>query len=340
MDMKTAFPYFGGKSHIAPEVWQRFGDVKNYVEPFCGGCGMLLCRPDWKGKTETINDKYCFVANFWRAAKYAPAEEMAELCDWPINETDLYARHVWLKQQSPKLKEGLEADPHWYDPQIAAYWVWGQSCWIGQGWCHEKWTASRQRPGLSDPNGSGTTAVANGAKRKRPQLDSAPRGVLRNGASNGTPRQKPLLGDNSCGVHRGATGHAEPMENLLGYFTELKTRLRRVRVCCGDWKRVLTKSVTTRIGTTAVFLDPPYLFSSGRDKSIYAEDDGEVAHDVREWAIEHGDDPQFRIALCGFEGEHSMPDSWREFGWKSRWAAKKNVGRERIWFSPHCVAVA
>ena len=32
--LKAPFPYFGGKSRIAPMVWERFGKVANYVEPF------------------------------------------------------------------------------------------------------------------------------------------------------------------------------------------------------------------------------------------------------------------------------------------------------------------
>jgi hypothetical protein len=42
---KTPFPYIGGKTRVAPEIWRRFGDVKNYVEPFFGGGAVLLNRP-------------------------------------------------------------------------------------------------------------------------------------------------------------------------------------------------------------------------------------------------------------------------------------------------------
>ncbi len=35
--LKAPFPWFGGKSRVAPDVWARFGDVANYVEPFFGG---------------------------------------------------------------------------------------------------------------------------------------------------------------------------------------------------------------------------------------------------------------------------------------------------------------
>ena len=34
--LRAPFPWFGGKRRVAPEVWERFGDVPNYVEPFFG----------------------------------------------------------------------------------------------------------------------------------------------------------------------------------------------------------------------------------------------------------------------------------------------------------------
>jgi site-specific DNA-adenine methylase len=36
MTLKAPFPYFGGKRAVAAAVWQRFGNVQTYVEPFCG----------------------------------------------------------------------------------------------------------------------------------------------------------------------------------------------------------------------------------------------------------------------------------------------------------------
>jgi hypothetical protein len=66
---------------------------------------------------------------------------------------------------------------------------------------------------------------------------------------------------------------------------------------------------------------------------------------VRAWALDNGDNPFLRIALCGYEGEHTMPDSWECIAWKAgggygsqgNGAARENAGRERIWFSPHCL---
>lgn len=40
--LKAPFPYFGGKRVVAPEVWRRFGDTPNYVEPFFGSGAVLL----------------------------------------------------------------------------------------------------------------------------------------------------------------------------------------------------------------------------------------------------------------------------------------------------------
>lgn len=102
---------------------------------------------------------------------------------------------------------------------------------------------------------------------------------------------------------------------------------------------------TVTQGLTGVFLDPPYADTAGRDAAIYAEEDLAVAHAVREWALAHGDDPQIRIVLCGYNGEHVMPPSWTEVPWKTHGGyahighgrGKHNATRERLWLSPHCL---
>lgn len=122
--------------------------------------------------------------------------------------------------------------------------------------------------------------------------------------------------------------------------------LRRVRVCCGDWSRILGPSPTIHIGTTAVFLDPPY---AAERASCYAEESFTVAHDVRAWCQAHGDDPRLRIALCGYAGEHNDLEDlgWTVTAWKApggyagqrRGEANANNTLERIWFSPHCLGL-
>ena len=128
-------------------------------------------------------------------------------------------------------------------------------------------------------------------------------------------------------------------------MNELANRLRRVRVCCGDWNRVCGPTPTVKLGTTGVFLDPPYADAADRTDALYSSDSLTVANEVREWAIAQGNDPRIMIALCGYEGEHVMPESWECVEWKARGGygsqgdnqARENSAKERIWFSPHCL---
>ena len=318
---KAPFPWFGGKSKVADIVWARFGDVQNYVEPFFGSGAVLLGRPSEPG-IETVNDLDCMVANFWRALQHDP-EAVADAADWPVNEADQHARHLWLVSQE-EFRENMKVDPEFYDAKIAGWWVWGQCIWIGSGWC------AAQLPHLGN---AGT-----GVHRKLPHLGNAGTGVVLCLEEGAPARQMPAM--HIGGVHADAVG---TREFLFQYMNELAERLRRVRVCCGDWNRVCGPTPTVKLGTTGVFLDPPYL--NGRTDALYSSDSLTVAHEVREWAIAQGDDPRIRIALCGYEGEHQMPDSWQCVEWKARGGygsqgenqARENSAKERIYFSPHCL---
>lgn len=101
--------------------------------------------------------------------------------------------------------------------------------------------------------------------------------------------------------------------------------------------RAATLGIDTAHGMTpcGVLLDPPYAHDA-REKRLYREDSAELSAVARAWAIEHGDNPALRIALCGWEGEHAMPAGWTLAAWKSK-GSGKNRGKERIWFSPHCL---
>jgi site-specific DNA-adenine methylase len=314
--LKAPFPWFGGKSKVAPLVWERFGNVGNYVEPFFGSGAVLLGRPHGAG-TETVNDKDCMVANFWRALQHDP-DAVAFHADHPVNEADQHSRHLWLAQQE-EFRERMKVDPDFYDIKIAGWWVWGQCIWIGSGWC------AKQLPHLK------------GLNRKLPHLGSAGQGLNRKlphlgNAGKGLNRQLPHLGNAGRG-------------QITAYMRELAERLRRVRVCCGDWSRVCGPSVTFKHGVTGVFLDPPYADTANRAHALYATDDLTVAHRVREWAIANGSNRDLRIALCGYEGEHIMPESWECIAWKARGGyssqnrtgGNENSAKERIWFSQHCL---
>ena len=322
-DLPAPFPWFGGKRKVADIVWQRFGRVVNYVEPFFGSGAVLLGRPSPFVGNETINDLDGYVANFWRAVKHAP-KDVAEHADNPVNENDLHARHVWLLQKRETLQSRLDGDPDFFDAQIAGYWVWGLACWIGSGFC------------------SGTGPWWVDEDRKLVHLGDNGRGVN---------RKLVHLGNNGRGVNRqlvhlGGNGQGrEPQARLAPWFLALAERLKRVRVCSGDWTRVCGPSVTFKHGLTGMFLDPPYADTADRTSDLYRTDSESVAHAVREWAIENGDNKLLRIALCGYEGEHEMPGSWSVYEWSAGEGfgaqAEQRSGngkQERIWFSPACQA--
>lgn len=305
--LAAPFPYFGGKRRAAAIVWARFGDPSGYVEPFAGSAAVLLGRPEFKGRrVETINDADGWLVNVWRAIRNAPAEVAAHA--WgPVTEIDYHARLAWLQERrTDGLVSWLEGDPEVFDAKAAGWWLYVTACGIG------------------DPFGPGPWRVVDGrlVNRKLPHLGDAGRGVN---------RELPHLGNAGQGL-------------LAGYLERLADRLQRVRVTCGDWKRVVQPSVT-RSGTggdgaRAVFLDPPYATSG----DLYAVADTGVAADVREWCVTAPRD--LRIALCGYDDEH---DQLLDHGW-TRAAGKAGRGagystrsdngrRERIWFSPACLSV-
>lgn len=350
MTLKAPFPWFGGKSRVASLVWERFGPVPNYVEPFAGSLAVMLGRPH-PPRIETVNDIDCYLSNFWRAVKYAP-DDVAAWADDPVNESDLHARHLWLVNRE-KFRELMKTDPDYFDAKIAGWWVWGISCWIGSGWCSDqKWNGringghsprgihqNRKRPRISGFSDAGVHSKETPA-RKRPGLKRGERG------ERGVCRQLPDLSGDGGAAGRGIHASGKKNEGLFEWMAALSDRLRRVRVCCGDWKRILGPSPTECIGITGVFLDPPYSDKAGRDPKIYSTDDLTVAHDVRAWAIENGGNPKLRIALCGYDGEHKLPDGWTCLSWKANGGhgnvgtgrGRANAMRERIWFSPHCLS--
>jgi len=272
--MKPLFPYFGGKSAIAEMVWERFGDPGVYIEPFCGSAAMLLARPQPRGH-EVINDSYAFIPNFYRAVQQ-DCKAVIAAADWPVMEVDYHARHRKIHASADGLKERLEADPGFYDPQIAGWWLYGMKIQIG-------------------------------------------RDFMRDVNLNAIPKI------------------AHPARFDAGLISVVAERLKNINVLCGDWKRPLGMLVNKPNRITAVFLDPPYAGYEG----VYGAEN--IAADVMNWAIEYGAKPLMRIALCGYEGDYVIPDSWECVAWKanggySNYAKTRNNNkhRERVWFSPSC----
>lgn len=319
--LAAPFPYFGGKRRAAPIVWRALGDPAGYVEPFAGSAAVLLARPEFKGRrTETINDADGWLVNVWRALQLSPAE-VAHHATGPVTEIDYHARLAWLQERrTPELVSWLEADPEAHDPKAAAWWLYVTACGIG------------------DPFGPGPWRVIDGRlqdTRKLPHLGDAGKGVN---------RKLPHLGNAGKGVNRGLPhlGDAGQGERLAHYFNRIAHRLARVRITCGDWRRVVQPSVhragTGGDGTRAIFLDPPYATSG----DLYAASSEGVAEQVREWCLTAPD--TLRVILCGYDTEH---DALLSHGWtvqegKAGGGAgystnSGNGRRERLWLSPACI---
>ena len=303
--LAAPFPYFGGKRRAAPLVWRALGDPAGYVEPFAGSAAVLLARPPFKGRrVETINDADGWLVNAWRAIQLSPQETAAHAAG-PVTEIDYHARLAWLQERrTPDLAAWLEGDPEAHDPKAAGWWLYVVACGIG------------------DPFGAGPWRVVDGKltdTRKLPHLGNAGRGV------------------NRALPHLGNAGQA-----LLGYFDQLAARLARVRITCGDWRRVLTPAVTRSgtggDGTRAVFLDPPYATSG----DLYAESADGISDQVRDWCITNADG--MRVILCGHDDEHNdlLRHGWTVIDGKSGSGAgyssnAANGRRERLWLSPECI---
>lgn len=311
--LRAPFIWFGGKRGVADVVWSAFGNTPNYVEPFGATLAVLLARPQ-VGKIETVNDLDADIANFWRAIKADP-DAVAAAADWPVNEADLHARSLRMLETLPAHVERMHSDPDYFDAERAGVWVWGVCTAIGGNWMQGK--------GKGAPPRLCGWVTGNGLHARHAQ---------------------PSLGHSGRGIHR------NERESLTDWFRALQERLRRVRVACGDFERVLTGAVTGAsnslknmgMSPCGVFLDPAYK-DHGANK--YYVDCADGSRRAREWALANGDDPHFRIALCGYDGEHDMPAGWREYAWKAQGGhanrSKKNKNREleRIWFSKHCLGV-
>lgn len=328
---KPPYPYWGGKAKIAPLVWSRLGDVDNFIGPFFGGNSILLGRPHWdwvegrwgtpssRIRIEDINDISAFVPNFWRAIQADP-EAVVRYADWPASEVDKYARCMSLAGAADNLALRCMGDPEYYDAKIAGWWVWLQAVYIGRfniekgPWIREDGILKKSKPG-------------EGVTLQRLHL------TTRDGVMSDRGRAK---------------AGCSKREWLLAWFGMLSRRMQDVRISCCDWKNVAHATADYKSERIkGVFLDPPYsIKATGRDRYIYQSDHegGDISGEVREWALERGDNPRLRIALCGYEGEHEMPPDWEKVSWMAhgghaRWGAtrRENRSRERIWFSPHCL---
>jgi len=339
MSLIAPFPYFGGKRTVAADVWKRLGEPSQYIEPFCGSAAVLLAAPR-PAALEVVCDASGFIANFWRAVKHQAAA-VAEAADYPVSHIDLGARHIWLMAQRDRIGAGLQ-DAEWPgDAKVAGWWLWGQCCWIGSGWC--EWeragTARRQRRDGDTGSREGLDASSAGmgiqAVGKVPHASSAGRGIQAVGqvphasdAGRGIQAvgQVPHASDAGRGALLTSSGRA-----AWGWLHKLADRLERVRVVHGDWSRCLNNHFGG--DDTAVFLDPPYRSY----EKLYGESTP-VADAVEAWARKNA---HLRVALCGHRGDYDLP-GWDAVDWsrgRLTYGGKQTTDKECVWYSPACLPV-
>lgn len=270
-----------------------------------------------------------------------------------------------MRWRDERQLEHLMGDPEWCDPKMAGWWLYGICAHIGGGWC------SGEGPWTADETGRlvNQAKPGKGQRRNLPHLADNGKGVHRPQLREpGVWRDLPHLSNNGQGVHH--AGLREPgvlsdepenefhpltMPELVRWFQWLSARIRHVRIVNGDWKRVCTTGamktlpVRQQDGLCGVFLDPPYSDAASRANGLYAAEDLNVAHSVREWCRKNGPDKDLRIVLAGFEGEHDdlAEDGWRAVEWfaggwlQGGYAQVSKNGhqqhRERLWLSPHCL---
>jgi hypothetical protein len=209
------------------------------------------------------------------------------------------------------------ADPDYFDARMAGWWAWGQSAWIGAGWC------SGRGPWVVGADGRiARRTDGGGVHRKLPHVSDDGRGVAHANA------REPGVGDY----------HPMIMPELTRWLRFLSARLRHVRILNGAWERACTSGALQSLpvrqgGHCGVFLDPPY-DNAVRDAGLYTE---------------NGSNPRYRIVLAGFDAEHGdlARAGWREVEWFRKGFLKGGMaqqgedghqqGRERLWLSPHCL---
>lgn len=136
--LRPPFPYYGGKTTLAPRIVNLLPDHKHYVEPFAGGLSVLLAKAP--SPMETVNDLDGQLMTFWRVLRERPAE-LVEVCA--------------LTPHSRREHE-LAYDRDTDDELEVARRVWvsltqGRGGTLRRtGWRHFQATGDRRGPGMPD----------------------------------------------------------------------------------------------------------------------------------------------------------------------------------------------
>lgn len=133
-------------------------------------------------------------------------------------------------------------------------------------------------------------------------------------------------------------------DRIPEFLMKISERLQRTKIYYGDWD-VVCEMASSYDGPVGIFLDPPYDPQTGRSMRIYATDSESVSSMVKSWCLKNGSNPNYRIVLTGYDGEHNEVESqgWSVYKWSSRGIRTGSGGSadrkwlERIWVSPYCL---
>lgn len=337
--VQKLFTYFGNKQRIAKTVWPFFGQTDTYTEPFAGCAAMLLSSP-YNHTFECINDADCYVVNAHRAVKYYPEDVKNHLYN-PRFEMDLHARHDYLVTHKKRFEiEMYRQDPRFCDPELAAWWIWGINLWIGGNWCSTNHTTktlgTKCKPtycnmGVLRTKGQKPIARNQGALKMWSAKPSNRKiGVLSN--KNSDLKVETYTLDEFI-VQKPKIDRVHIIDEMV---TAVFDRLTDTNILYGDFERCLTHSYTTAFGTSAVFLDPPYM----SDSSVYEHDTEDTWTRAKNWFEANRKNPKYRIILCGEEQFWpDYPADLRRIEWdrSGGYIKDKSKRREIIWISDHCL---
>lgn len=128
--MKSLFSYYGGKSKVAKDVWDRFGKVNYYFEPFFGSGAMLWGCP-YPLDSIIINDWDGYICNFWRAVKNDPKGVLkaTNIISHELEKVSLF-NHLGIIRN--EFWEKIRTDYFFYDVEVAGQWWWLHCMTIGE----------------------------------------------------------------------------------------------------------------------------------------------------------------------------------------------------------------
>ena len=363
-NMVAPFPYNGGKRRSSDEFWHKVGTPDVYIEPFVGSMAVLLGAPR-PCKLEIVCDIDPFIVNFWRAMKQSP-HDVARWADYPTYHHDLTARHHWLVNWMNNNAALLKQD-EFCDIQVAGWWVWGISNWIGGGWCIYT-NPNDKRPMMQHTgNGAGVSANRFNLYDHRPSIDDrgGGRGVSVNrmnlhekrpyirpsGGGRGVSAQRvegihekrPFIRMHPGGIGVSAqrldidTRFIGDGSRLFSMFEDISERIKNVKILYGDWKQVFEyQDEIDQYDDVAFFLDPPYL-TEERSSQLYVTDvtgnSSFVAQESYEWSREH--ENKYKIAYCSHEGDFDF-SGWGKTLKTFSTYRNKNDKLDEINYSPAC----